>query len=60
MHYKYIRSQYWQRKEFFPEGTKQTFVLDVRGQDVSMSTLNDLVNSIHNETDTLVEIIIKQ
>jgi hypothetical protein len=55
-----IRKQYWQRKGFFPTGTKQTFVLDVRGQNVDMFTLNDLVNAIHNETDTLVEIIIKQ
>jgi len=55
-----IRKQYWQRKEFFGPGTKQTFVIDVRGQSVTDDILIDLQNAIYNETETLVEIIFKQ
>ena len=55
-----IRKQYWQMKDFFGEGTKQTYMLDVRGQNVTDDVLLDLQNAIYNETDTLVEIIIKQ
>lgn len=55
-----IRKQYWQRKEFFGSGTKQTFVLDMRGQDLTRDIINELQNKIYNETETTIEIIIKK
>lgn len=51
--------QYCQRKDFFPN-TRQTYVLDVRGQNVTDEVLLDLQNSIYNETATAIEIVIKQ
>ncbi|MDP4147418.1 MAG: hypothetical protein Q8936_23615 [Bacillota bacterium] len=54
-----IRKQYWQRKDFFPN-TKQTYVLDIGGQNVTDEVLLDLQNSIYNETETAIEIVIKQ
>lgn len=54
-----IRQQYWQRKSFFPS-TRQTYCLDVRGQNVTDEILTELLNSIYNETETLINIIIKR
>jgi len=54
-----IRQQYWQRKDFFPN-VKQTYLLDVRGQNVSLDVLNQLENSIYNNTETLIDIVIKR
>ncbi len=54
-----IRQQYWQRKDFFPN-TQQTYCIDVRGQNVSLDTLNQLENLIYNETETIIKIIFKR
>ena len=54
-----IRKQYWERKSFFGAGTRQTYVIDVYGQNVDASILNSLENSIYNVTETEIEIIFR-
>lgn len=55
-----IEQQYYQRLEHLPTGTRQSVLIDVRGQDVSPSTLQDLADSISKKTNNGIEIIFKQ
>jgi len=55
-----IKQQYWKRKEFFGAETNQTFILDVRGQNVSIDTFYELENAIYNGTEILVEVVFKR
>ncbi len=55
-----VEKQYNQRLTGLPEGTKQTVLIDVRGQNVSDNDLNSLFNNISNRTNGEVDIIFKR
>ena len=54
-----IEKQYYQRIENLPDGTKQSVMIDVRGQNVSDATLNALYDDIMQRTNNGVEILFK-
>ena len=54
-----IEKQYYQRIKNLPEGTKQSVMIDVRGQNVSDADLKALYNSIMNRTNDDIEILFK-
>ena len=57
---KNIEKQYYQRLEHLPKGTRQSVIIDVRGQNVSSSTLQDLADNIGRRTNNGIEVIFKQ
>ena len=54
-----IEKQYYQRIDNLPKGTKQTIMIDVRGQNVSDTALNALYNDIMQRMNNDVEIMFK-
>ena len=54
-----IEKQYYQRIENLPEGTKQSVMIDIRGQKVLDSDLSMLCDNIMNRTNNGIEIIFK-
>ena len=54
-----IETQYSQRIENLPDGTKQAVLIDVRGQKVSISALLVLYNDIIQRTNKGVEVLFK-
>lgn len=54
-----IETQYSQRIENLPDGTKQAVLIDVRGQNVSISALLVLYNDIIQRTNNGVEVLFK-
>ena len=54
-----IETQYSQRIENLPDGTKQAVLIDVRGQNVSISVLLVLYNDIIQRTNNGVEVLFK-
>ncbi|MEG0314845.1 MAG: hypothetical protein RR646_06260 [Erysipelotrichaceae bacterium] len=54
-----ISKQYNQRLEALPLGTKQTVVIDIRGQSVTDSVLDGLYNDIMKSTNSGIEIRFK-
>lgn len=54
-----IEKQYYQRIENLPDGTKQSVMIDIRGQNVSDEALGALYDDIMQRTDNGVEILFK-
>ena len=54
-----IVKQYYQRIENLPEGTKQSVMIDIRGQNVTDADLRALYDNIMKQTDNGVEILFK-
>ena len=54
-----IEKQYYQRIENLPDGTKQSVMIDVRGQNVSDEALGALYDDIMRRTNNGVEILFK-
>ena len=54
-----IEKQYYQRIENLPDGTNQSVMIDVRGQNISDATLNALYDDIMLRTNNGVEILFK-
>lgn len=54
-----IEKQYYQRIENLPEGTKQSVMIDIRGQNVTDADLSALYDDIMKRTDNGVEILFK-
>ena len=54
-----IEKQYYQRIENLPDGTKQSVMIDVRGQSVSDEALGALYDDIMRRTNNGVEILFK-
>ena len=54
-----IEKQYYQRIENLPDGTKQSVMIDVRGQNVSEAALNMVYDDIMQRTNNGVEILFK-
>ncbi|HPA11502.1 MAG TPA: hypothetical protein PLV73_11870 [Treponemataceae bacterium] len=54
-----IAKQYYQRLINLPPNTKQTVLIDIRGQNVNENTLELLYNSIMRRTQNGIEIIFK-
>ncbi|WFR59086.1 hypothetical protein QA584_08370 [Anaerocolumna sp. AGMB13025] len=56
---KNIAKQYYQRVDKLPDGTKQTVLIDIRGQNVSNADLTSLYNDIMKRTNNGITIKIK-
>ena len=54
-----IEKQYYQRIENLPNGTQQSVIIDIRGQNVSEETLSALYDDIMKRTDNGIEILFK-
>lgn len=54
-----IEKQYNQRKVMFPEGTKYSVLIDVRGQDVTHELLQQLEQNILTRTNNGMEVLFK-
>ena len=54
-----IERQYYQRIENLPDGTKQSVMIDVRGQNVSEEVLNALCDDVMQRTNNGIEILFK-
>ncbi|QYM61164.1 ribonuclease YeeF family protein [Bacillus subtilis] len=54
-----VSNQFNKRIKDLPEGTKQTVIIDVRGQTVSRDILRDVKRKIDQRTDNKAEIIFK-
>ena len=54
-----IEKQYYQRIQNLPDGTKQSIMIDVRGQNVSDKALSSLYDNIMRRTKNGVEILFK-
>ena len=54
-----IEKQYYQRIENLPNGTNQSVIIDVRGQNVSDAILNSLYDGIMQRTNNGVEVLFK-
>ncbi|MGG1238491.1 T7SS effector LXG polymorphic toxin [Bacillus sonorensis] len=54
-----VSNQFNKRLKDLPEGTKQTVIIDVRGQQVSREILRDVKRKIDEKTDNKAEIIFK-
>ena len=54
-----IEKQYYQRIENLPDGTKQSVMIDVRGQNISDAILDALYDDIMQRTNNGVEILFK-
>lgn len=54
-----IEEQYFQRLKDLPEGTQQTVLIDIRGQNVSDFDLQALYDNIMRRTNNGIEIIFK-
>ena len=54
-----IEKQYYQRIENLPDGTKQSVMIDIRGQNVSDEALGALYDDIMQRTNNGVEILFK-
>ena len=54
-----IEKQYYQRIENLPKGTKQSVMIDIRGQNVTDADLSALYDDIMKRTDNGVEIMFK-
>ncbi|AYK64670.1 ribonuclease YeeF family protein [Bacillus subtilis] len=54
-----VTNQFNKRMKDLPEGTKQTVIIDVRGQTVSRDILRDVKRKIDERTDNKAEIIFK-
>lgn len=55
-----IKKEYEQRLELLPPGTKQTVILDIRGQNVSQEELDELYNDIMAATGNGIELKFKR
>jgi len=55
-----VSNQINKRINDLPAGTKQTVVIDVRGQNVSRDVLRGIKNGINEKTNGTAEIIFKQ
>ena len=55
-----ISIQVKQRVMHLPEGTKQTVVIDIRGQNISSSSLREIRNRIIENSGSNVEVLFKQ
>ena len=55
-----IDKQYYQRIENLPNGTKQSVMIDIRGQSVSDEVLSELYDEIMRRTNNGVEILFKK
>ena len=55
-----IEKQYYQRIENLPNGTKQSVMIDIRGQSVSDEVLSELYDEIMRRTNNGVEILFKK
>ena len=49
-----------QRVIHLPEGTKQTIVIDIRGQNISSSSLREIRNRIIEKSGSNVEVLFKK
>ncbi|MGW6083495.1 ribonuclease YeeF family protein [Bacillus subtilis] len=54
-----VSNQFNKRIKDLPEGTKQTVIIDVRGQTVSRDILRDVKRKIDERTDNKAEVIFK-
>lgn len=54
-----IKKQYYQRIVHLPPGTKQTVLIDIRGQKVMQNDLMNLYNSILKNTNNGITVIFK-
>ena len=54
-----IEKQYYERIENLPNGTNQSVIIDVRGQNVSDAILNSLYDGIMQRTNNGVEVLFK-
>ena len=54
-----IEKQYYERIENLPNGTNQSVIIDVRGQNVSDAILNSLYDDIMQRTNNGVEVLFK-
>ena len=54
-----ISKQYYQRNVHLPQGTKQSILIDVRGQNVSNAELEALYNSIMKKTNNGITVYFK-
>ena len=55
-----VSSQVKQRVIHLPEGTKQTIVIDIRGQNISSSSLREIRNRIIEKSGSNVEVLFKE
>ena len=55
-----MSSQIKKRLTNLPEGTEQTVVIDVRGQDYNLEILRDIKNKIIEKSDYNAEILFKR
>ena len=54
-----IQKQYYQRMHNLPAGTKQSVLIDIRGQNVSQNNLNALYNDIMERTNNGIKVRFK-
>ena len=54
-----IEKQYYQRIDNLPAGTKQSVLIDIRGQNVSQNNLNALYNDIMERTNNGIKVRFK-
>lgn len=54
-----ISKQYYQRIDQLPQGTKQSVLIDIRGQNISNADLESLYNSIMEKTNNGVTVYFK-
>ena len=54
-----IEKQYYQRIQNLPAGTKQTVMIDIRGQSISDASMSALYDDIMRRTNNGVEILFK-
>ena len=55
-----VSGQVKQRIRHLPEGTKQTVVIDIRGQNISSSSLREIRNRIIEKSGSNVEVLFKE
>lgn len=55
-----IERQYYQRTENLREGTEQSVMIDIRGQNVSDTDLSTLYDDIMERTDNGIEVLFKK
>ena len=55
-----IEKQYYQRIGNLPEGTEQSVLIDIRGQNISQNNLNALYNDIVERTSNGIKVRFKE
>lgn len=55
-----IEKQYYQRLSNLPEGTKQSVLIDIRGQNVSQDNISALYNNIMERTNNGIKVRFKK